>query len=71
MNKLDKFKDIVESMPTGTGVYLMKDSDRQALYVGKALNLRKRVGSYFDARPKGARIMRMVSTMFRRLPTWP
>ena len=31
------------------------------LYVGKARNLRKRVASYFDARPKAERIMRMIA----------
>ncbi|MEM1412726.1 MAG: excinuclease ABC subunit UvrC [Pseudomonadota bacterium] len=48
-------------MPTGPGVYLYRDDSGTVLYVGKAANLRKRVGSYFDARPKGARTMRMVS----------
>jgi excinuclease ABC subunit C len=48
-------------LPTRPGVYLMRDAEGQALYVGKALNLRKRVSSYFDARPKGERIMRMIA----------
>jgi excinuclease ABC subunit C len=48
-------------LPTGPGVYLMRDREGGVLYVGKALNLRKRVASYFDARPKIDRIMRMVS----------
>jgi len=48
-------------LPTRPGVYLMRDEAGQILYVGKARNLRKRVGSYFDARPKIERIMRMVS----------
>ena len=48
-------------LPTRPGVYLMKDVEGQALYVGKAKNLRKRVASYFDARPKIDRIMRMVA----------
>jgi excinuclease ABC subunit C len=39
----------------------MRSEDADVLYVGKAANLRKRVASYFDARPKGDRIMRMVS----------
>ncbi len=43
------------------GVYLMRDADGRALYVGKARNLRKRVSSYFDKRDKGARIGLMVS----------
>lgn len=48
-------------LPTRPGVYVMKDEDGTPLYVGKAKNLRKRVSSYFDSRPKVDRIMRMVS----------
>lgn len=43
------------------GVYLMRDREGRALYVGKAKNLRKRVASYFDRRDKGPRIGLMVS----------
>ncbi len=35
------------SLPTGPGVYLMKDRDGAVIYVGKAVNLRNRVRSYF------------------------
>ncbi len=48
-------------MPTRPGVYLMRDDTGKPLYVGKARNLRKRVTSYFDARPKIDRIMRMIA----------
>jgi excinuclease ABC subunit C len=48
-------------LPTGPGVYLMRDEQGTALYVGKAANLRKRVSSYFDARPKIERLMRMIA----------
>ncbi|MGA9573120.1 MAG: excinuclease ABC subunit UvrC [Lysobacterales bacterium] len=48
-------------LSSGPGVYLMRDSLGAVLYVGKAANLRKRVSSYFDARPKIDRIMRMVA----------
>lgn len=54
-------KKFARRLSTGPGVYLMRDSGGTALYVGKALNLRKRVSSYFDARPKIERIMRMVA----------
>jgi len=54
-------KKVASRLPTRPGVYLMRDSSGSALYVGKALNLRKRVSSYFDARPKNERIMRMIS----------
>ncbi len=48
------------SLATGPGVYVMRDADGKVLYVGKARNLRRRVGSYFDRRDKGARINLMV-----------
>ncbi|WP_113881712.1 MULTISPECIES: GIY-YIG nuclease family protein [Cytobacillus] len=37
----------MRSLPLAPGVYLMKDSQGQVLYVGKAKNLKNRVQSYF------------------------
>ena len=37
----------VRKFPTSPGVYLMKDAAGRVLYVGKAVNLRNRAGSYF------------------------
>jgi excinuclease ABC subunit C len=54
-------KAFAARLPTGPGIYLMRDAGGKPLYIGKAHNLRKRVGSYFDARPKVDRIMRMVA----------
>jgi excinuclease ABC subunit C len=54
-------KKTARRLSAGPGVYLMRDSEGTALYVGKAANLRKRVSSYFDARPKIDRIMRMIA----------
>ena len=54
-------KSFAARLPTRPGVYLMRDEGGEPLYVGKARNLRKRVASYFDARPKIERIMRMVA----------
>ena len=54
-------KKFARRLSAGPGVYLMRDGEGTALYVGKAANLRKRVTSYFDARPKIERIMRMVA----------
>lgn len=51
----------VARLPDQPGVYLFKDADGRLLYVGKALSLRKRVGSYFRRTPAlAARIARMV-----------
>ena len=42
--------------PPGPGVYVMRDRHGQALYVGKAGDLRTRVRSYFGARRQPPRI---------------
>jgi len=39
----------LETIPACTGVYLMKDSRNEVIYVGKAKNLRNRVRSYFQS----------------------
>ena len=42
------FKPKIEELPSSSGVYLMKTSDNKVLYVGKAINLKKRVASYWQ-----------------------
>ena len=37
-------------LPALPGVYLMKDADGKIIYIGKAINLRRRVQSYFFIR---------------------
>jgi excinuclease ABC subunit C len=37
----------IRSLPTTAGVYLYKNAEGEVIYVGKAKNLRSRVGSYF------------------------
>lgn len=40
-------REKVKTFPTTPGVYLMKDALARVIYVGKAVNLRSRAGSYF------------------------
>ena len=40
-------REKVKTFPTDPGVYLMKDAEERVIYVGKAVNLRSRAGSYF------------------------
>ncbi len=45
----DYLKSILDSAPTKSGCYLMKDVDGKVIYVGKAINLRNRLRSYYHA----------------------
>ncbi|MFC2052201.1 excinuclease ABC subunit UvrC [Chloroflexota bacterium] len=52
----------LKQLPTGPGVYLMRDAEGNILYVGKAANLHHRVRSYFGARQKlSLKLQRMVA----------
>ncbi len=51
-------KEVLESLPSSPGVYLLKDKKGRSLYIGKAKNLRNRLRSYLtqnigkDLRPQ-------------------
>lgn len=51
----------LKKLPKKPGVYLMKDKDKKIIYVGKAVNLKNRVSSYFRKTNKTERILKMVS----------
>ncbi len=51
MNKdVDKLKEKAMGFPNEPGVYLFRDVKGKVIYIGKALNLKKRVQSYFVKR---------------------
>lgn len=50
MVELDShLQGILNTLPTKPGCYIMKDAEGQVIYVGKAINLRNRVRSYFHS----------------------
>ncbi|ADV62508.1 excinuclease ABC C subunit domain protein [Isosphaera pallida ATCC 43644] len=52
-SQLERIRDHIRDFPTGPGVYLMKDARGRVVYIGKAKNLRSRVGSYFQKAAEG------------------
>lgn len=51
----DRQLDIVESLPSQTGVYYMHDKDGEILYLGKSSNIKKRVNQHFTNGGKKSR----------------
>jgi len=56
MEKISKhLQGILDTAPLKPGCYLMKDVDGKVIYVGKAVNLRNRLRSYFHISAQGDR----------------
>lgn len=53
-------KNFYQKLPNIPGVYLFRDKSGKILYIGKALNLKKRVKNYFDKQPKEQRIKNLL-----------
>ena len=53
MDISDQIQGILDSAPKKAGCYLMKDSSGKVIYVGKAVNLRNRLRSYYHASARG------------------
>ena len=46
-NPSTELREKIGRFPASPGVYIMKDASSRILYIGKAVNLRSRVRSYF------------------------
>ena len=59
-----KIERIIDNLPAKPGCYLMKDASGKVIYVGKAINLRSRVRSYFH---RSAKHSAKVDELVRRI----
>lgn len=60
--RIKELKEAVALLPTTPGVYQFMDSSGKVIYVGKAINLRRRVSSYFvDSKKHSAKVKVLVS----------
>ncbi|MEJ2112864.1 MAG: exonuclease domain-containing protein [Flavobacteriaceae bacterium] len=56
--------DIIEELPSITGVYYMHNYDGEIIYIGKSKNIKKRVNQHFTSdNPKSKKIQLQVSTV--------
>ncbi|MBU0683395.1 MAG: excinuclease ABC subunit UvrC [Candidatus Omnitrophica bacterium] len=63
-HKSQKIKSKIASLPDSAGVYKFLDAKNKIIYVGKAINLKKRVSSYFQpARARGNRLELLISAV--------
>ncbi|MCR5203790.1 MAG: excinuclease ABC subunit UvrC [Lachnospiraceae bacterium] len=58
-------KEELKKLPDSPGVYIMHDKADNIIYVGKAINLKRRVSSYFQTRPRSPKIEKMISLIDR------
>ena len=59
-------KQVIENLPAGPGVYYFTDAKGKVIYVGKAINIRKRVSSHFthnDGENRRQHFLRLVNNV--------
>ena len=61
MTRLERLRDKANSLPVTPGVYIMKSSDGEVIYVGKSKKLKNRVTSYFVGNTHTYKTDKMVS----------
>ncbi|MEN6522157.1 MAG: excinuclease ABC subunit UvrC [Anaerolineaceae bacterium] len=58
----EHIQGILDTLPQRPGCYVYRNTEKQVIYVGKAVNLRNRVRSYFHALPEWDRKTRKLIT---------
>src|SRR5581483_4488599 len=56
-----EIQQTLDTLPLKPGVYLMKDNEGTIIYVGKAINLRNRVRSYYHSNAFDAKVMSLTA----------
>ena len=56
-------KQKIQVLPKNSGVYVMRDKSNNVIYVGKAKNLKNRVGGYFQNSIKHEKVQLMVDSI--------
>jgi excinuclease ABC subunit C len=71
MEPRPEIRDKLNTLPTCPGVYLYRDARRTVIYVGKAVNLRNRVRSYWHASAELEIKTQRLLTEIADLEVWP
>ncbi len=62
--RLRRLKDKANKLPLTSGVYIMKNKDKEIIYIGKAKALKNRVSQYFGSQDKHlTKVRKMVSNV--------
>lgn len=61
MDKTEKLKDKLDTIPNLPGIYKMLDKSGRIIYIGKSISLRSRVRSYFTQRHEWSKIEKMLA----------
>ena len=62
-DKINKLSKKAKELPNKPGVYLFKDTNRQIIYIGKALSLKKRVNSYFSGKAENLKTSNLIKNL--------
>ncbi|WP_179349767.1 exonuclease domain-containing protein [Winogradskyella pacifica] len=63
-NIATNLKDIIEELPSDTGVYYIHNANGEIIYIGKSNNIRKRIIQHFTGtNSKSKKIQKLVSTV--------
>ena len=59
----EKIRYVLDNLPVSSGVYIMRDENKEIIYIGKAKNLKNRVRSYFLDTKKSLKTSMLVSNV--------